>query len=202
LPVILNPVRRCVDKVKRHKDFFLPLQPLATIAALLVGATWTYTLTKQFRETQPKLTIKQEVSNWALADGSTLIRVDSILTNSSKFQIKGVKGRMIVLRILPETKEQAEQYRAGKIYFPCINSAGAPIPICVPEKGLNLPAASRHVFPINELAGYLEPGESTPYWRYLQLDKDVQVVEVFTAIEKPGTQGGNWIFDSVFTLKR
>jgi hypothetical protein len=37
-------------------------------------------LTSQFRETVPRLAIKQDVSSWSLRDGPTLVRVDSTLT--------------------------------------------------------------------------------------------------------------------------
>jgi hypothetical protein len=140
------------------------------------------------------------VSSWKLQDGTTLLRVDSVLTNTGKVKIDGVTGKMIVWRLLPETQEQSAMYKAGQIWFSCKDDKGNPFPDCVPEQGLNLPTASKALFEIKDSQGTLEPGESLPYWRYLRFDGDVRTVEVYTIIEKPGVPGGDWIFDSTFDL--
>jgi hypothetical protein len=183
-----------------HKDLFAVVQAIATIMALVAGGIWTYALSSQFRETQPKLGIKQDISSWKLHDGSTLIRVDSTLTNTSKVRIRGINGKMIVIRLLPETDQQAIDYAANKILFDCKDEHGMPLPDCVPEQGLNLPPSSTHRLPIKDLTSDLEPGESVPYWRYVHLDGDVRTIEVFTSIEKPDRAGDEWVFDSVFNL--
>jgi hypothetical protein len=188
--------------IEDRKDWLAGWQSIATILALIAGGVWTYTLTRQFRETAPKLAIKQEVSNWKLRDGSTLLRVDSTLTNTSKVRIEGVHGRMIIWRLLPETDEQAAANAGGKIFFACPTQEDKPAPDCVPEQGLNLPSSSKTTFDIKDLTSSLEPGESVPYWRYLRLDGDVKTVEVYTRIDKPGNPGDVWAFDSTFDLKK
>ncbi|MDP9169982.1 MAG: hypothetical protein M3N54_05140 [Acidobacteriota bacterium] len=192
-------VRRLFQAIETRKDLFAALQSLATIAALAVGGLWTYKLTRQFRETEPILTIKQNVSSWKLKNGAALIRVDSLLTNASKVRIDSVNGVMIVQRLLPETPEQAANYAAGNIWFSCKDKRGQLSPGCVSEQGLNLPASSTKQFTISDVTGSLEPGESVPYWRYLPLDRDVKTIEVYTDIRKPN--GGDWDFDSVFDLE-
>jgi hypothetical protein len=165
-----------------------------------LGGSQPYVLTSQFRETVPKLAIKQDVSSWKLHDGSTLLRVDSTLTNVGKVQIKRVKGTMIVSRLLPETKEQAANYSVGNIFFNCRPVGKAAMPNCVEEQGLNLPSSSKTQLPFEDLSG-LEPGESVSYWRYVHLDADVRTVEVYTQVAKPG-KTDEWVFDQTFDLKR
>jgi hypothetical protein len=204
---------RLRQSIEKHKGLFEAVQAIATIVALVVGAIWTYALTRQYRETVPRLAIKQNASSWILHDSSTLLRVDSIITNDGKVRIDGVNEmRMIVLRILPETKEQAAAFSAGKMWFDCQNSPGKD---CVPEQGLNLPASSTRLFVIKDLAGGVEPGERVPYWRYMHFDGDVKTVEVYTVIEKPSSghlsflprflksarEEEDWIFDETFDLK-
>jgi hypothetical protein len=188
------------EELKANKDALEALQALATIVALLVGGIWTYVLTSQYRETAPKLTIKQSVSSWKLKDESTLLRVDSILTNAGRVRIEGISGTMIVLRLLPETDEQVTNLAKNKFYFDCEKDGGGD-KNCVPEQGLNLPASSKHSFEITDKYGNLEPGESLPYWRYLRFPNDVAAVEVYTYITKPGARSDDWVFDSVFDLK-
>ena len=184
--------------IEKHKDFLVAIQAIATTIALLVAGLWTYALTSQFRETEPKLAIKQDVSSWKLHDGSTLLRVDSTLTNTSKVRIAGVNGKMIIWRLLPETMEQAADYDGGKILFSCRDEHGKQIPECIPDQGLNLPQSSKKQFEIKDLTNNLEPGESVAYWRYLHFDGDVKTIEVYTVIEKPGRK---WDFDSAYDLK-
>jgi hypothetical protein len=86
--------------------------------------------------------------------------------------------------------------------FSCKDAGGKPLKDCVPDQGLNLPETSKREFQITDWAGVLEPGESAPYWRYLNFDSDVSVVEVYTRIEKPGKPGDEWVFDSTFNLKK
>jgi hypothetical protein len=50
-------------------------------------------------------------------------------------------------------------------------------------------------YPLNNL----EPNETLPYWRYVQWDGRVTIVEVYTAINKPGTSE-QWEFDSTFDI--
>jgi|SRR5579872_1726432 len=185
--------------VAGRKELFESLQALATITALAVGGLWTFLLTNQFRETVPKLGIKQSVSSWKLSDGSTLLRVDSTLTNTGRVQIRRVNGKMIVWRLLPETSEQKTEFRKGNILFNCREGTAASVPDCVPEQGLNLPSQSKVEFAIKDLSS-LEPGESVSYWRYEHLDADVRTIEVYTRIEKPGAQD-DWVFDQTFDLK-
>jgi hypothetical protein len=190
-------IKTAVEWLRNNKDVLEAIQAIVTVVALVVGGAWTYALTKQYRETAPKLAIKQGVASWALKDGKMLLRVDSILTNTGKVKIEGVKGRMIVQRLLPETAEQAAQYKDGRLFFSCKDRD----PHCVSEQGLNLPSTSTKVFEIKDEEGILEPGESLPYWRYLRFDGDVRIVEVYTVIAKPdGSE--DWIFDEAFDLEK
>jgi len=114
-----------------------------------------------------------------------------------------VNGAMMVLRLLPETKQQAVDFAAGKLWFSCKDYNGAPLTNCVEAQGLNLPASSTSTFEIKDLVGSLEPGESVPYWRYVHLDADASTIEVYTTIAKPGNPKDRpWDFDSVFNLDR
>lgn len=184
-----------IRTIESHKDLFGAFQAIATIVALVLGGVWTYRLTSQYREAKPKLAIKHDVSSWKLRGGQTLVRVDSLLTNTGKVQIPSVRGRLYVQRLLPETREQADEYAQGRIWFDCKASPG-----CVPEQGLSVPKSSRKDFDIEDVYGGLEPGESAPYWRYLRLDGEARTIEVYTRIDRPGMPDNPWILDSVFNL--
>ena len=194
-------MNRIVAAIVSRKDLLEALQAIATIVAIAVGGIWTYALTRQYRETVPKLDITQSASSWLLRDGTTLLRIDSILTNSGKVRIEGIDGRMIVLRMLPETDEQAQNFAAGNLWFSCKDDSGKALPDCVEEQGLNLPSESKKTFEIKHPSDSLEPGESLPYWRYLHFPTDVATIEVYTIITKPNAKE-DWIFDSTFDLKR
>jgi hypothetical protein len=181
--------------IETHKDLFAALQAIATIVALIAGGIWTYELTSQYREGKPKLSIKHDVASWTLQNGETLVRIDSVLTNAGKVHIPTVHGRLYVVRLLPETTKQAENYRSGNIWFDCKGS-----PNCIPEQGLNVPDSSRKDFEIQDVAGGLEPGESAPYWRYLRLDNAARTIEVYTRIDRPDMPNNPWILDSAFDL--
>lgn len=185
---------------KADKEQYASLQALATIIAIIVGGIWTYTLTAQFRETQPKLTIKQEVSARKLRNGATLLRVDSVLTNSSKVRIEKIEGKMIVIRLLPETAAQLAEYSKGKFWFIC-EEKGVPLPGCIQEQGLNVPPSSRKEFSLSDSTA-MEPGEDNPFWRYLYLDGDVSAVEIYTAIKRPNRSDNEWVFDNSFNVVR
>jgi hypothetical protein len=194
------------EALERHKDAFASLQAIATIFAFAVGGFWTYLLTTQFRETAPKLAIKHAVSSWRLDNGSILLRVDSTVTNSGKGLIKGLNGKLIVLRLFPETPEQAANYAKGKVLFDCTDDRGLALKKCVSEQGLKLPTSSKHELPIADAERKLEPGESESYWRYIPMDGSVRTVEVMTFIDNPDTEGRRgWVFDDtheVITLPK
>jgi hypothetical protein len=48
----------------------------------------------------------------------------------------------------------------------------------------------------------MEPGENSPFWRYVYLDGDVTAVEIYTAIKRPGGNDNEWIFDNSFNVVR
>jgi len=189
-----------INAITSRKDFFESLLAIATIIALVVGGAWTYKLTSQYRETVPKLTIVQKASSWRLRDGSTLLRIDSILTNAGKVKIEGVTGKMIVWRLLPETDKQAKDFETGNYLFSCKDERGNLYPNCVPAQGLNLPPESKAEFDMKYPQEGLEPGESQPYWFYFRSSGDVSTVEVYTVVTKPKKSNGDWIFDSTFDL--
>ena len=185
-----------VQAFEKHKEAFASLQAIATIFAFAVGGFWTYLLTTQFRETAPKLAIKHSVSSWRLDDGSILLRVDSTITNAGKVLINGLNGKLIVLRLFPETTEQVANYAKGKVLFDCTDERGLALKKCVSEQGLKLPPSSKHELPIADAERKLEPGESESYWRYVPMDRSVRTVEVMTFIDNPATQGRRgWVFD-------
>ena len=184
----------------RYKDLITATKDVATIIALIIAGLWTYALTKQFRDTVPKLAIKHDVSCWRMRDGSLLVRLDSTLTNTGKVLIRGLNGRLIVLRMLPETDEQAVAYAHGDIFYHCKDKNGNPIKNCIPEQGLNLPATSRKEFAIQDPGRSLEPGELKAYWRYFKLDDAARVVEVETFIYVPGSATQGWLAESVHEL--
>lgn len=188
--------------LESHKNLIEALQAIATILALLVGGFWTWLLAQQYRETVPKLSITQTASSWFLKDGQVLIRIDAILTNSGKVHIAGVKGDMVISRLLPETEQQAQEYAKGSVWFRCPTKNGKPAKGCIPEQALNLPdTSSSQSFDIQYADDALEPGESLPYYRYLRFDSRVRTIEVSTSIEKPGSAGRDyWIHNSTFDL--
>lgn len=127
--------------------------------------------------------------------------LDSILKNNGKVLIKGLKGNLIVLKLLPESDEQAADFAKGKVFFDCRNKAGQEIPGCIPEQGLNLPAKSITRFSIEDTTRSLEPNEDHTYWRYVHLDVGAKAVEVQTFIEVPDSRGKRgWTIDKVYTL--
>jgi hypothetical protein len=181
---------------KEQSEGWSALQSLATIIALLVSVSWTIYLTRQYRETMPRLAIKQTVSTWSLQDGSLLLRVDSIVTNTGKVRIPGVKGKMIVWRLLPTTKEQADAWAKDGIFFKCGTRVD-----CNTFAGLNVPDSSKKEFNINDLSSGLEPNESVPYWEYWRLDAAAKTIEVYTSIERPSRNDDPWVFDTAFNLE-
>ncbi len=186
--------------IARHKDAAAAIADIVTIAALIAGGLWTYLLTKQFRNTVPRLAIKHEVGSWNLKDGSVLVRAETNLTNSGKVLIRGLKGDLLILRMLPETKKQADEYSKGRVLFQCSEDAKAS-GNCVPEQGLNLPSESITKFQIADLERTLEPGETESYWRFVVLDKAVRVIEVHTFIENPDrSDGGGWTADTTHNI--
>lgn len=191
-----------MDVVAKRKDFAATIQSVATVIALVAGGLWTYALTKQYRETIPRLSITHEVTSWRLADDSILVRVDSKVTNVGKVLVKGLNGNLVFLRLLPETEGQRREYANGKIFFDCQQGRPDPIDGCIPEQGLNIPAESKKAFEISDGDRNLEPSESENYWRYWHLDGAAQVVEVQTFIEYPDSRGKRgWTTDTTHVLK-
>jgi len=146
------------------KDVASIINNYAVALALLIGGVWTYALTKQFRDTVPKLIIKHDAASWRLHDGTLLVRIDVILANGGKVLLKCLNGELLVLRLLPETPWQRAEYAQGRILFDCRDKQGRAAKNCVAERGLNLPVGSKKAFPINGSNRTLEPGESEPYW--------------------------------------
>jgi hypothetical protein len=130
----------------RYKDLITATKDVATIIALIIAGLWTYALTKQFRDTVPKLAIKHDVSCWRMRDGSLLVRLDSTLTNTGKVLIRGLNGRLIVLRMLPETDEQAVAYAHGDIFYHARTRTVTLLRIAFPNKDLTcLPLVARNL---------------------------------------------------------
>jgi hypothetical protein len=192
---------RWINRVSQYKDLTTVIQNVAAVVAIIVAGSWTYSLTKQFRDTVPRMEIRHAVSSWRLRDNSILVRVDSTLINNGKVLIRGLKGNLIVLRLLPELDEQTSEYANGSLFFTCTDAKGQKIPGCIPEQGLNLPKKSIIRFSIEDPSRTLEPSEVEAYWRYVHLDGAAKVLELQTFIEVPGTSGKRgWTVDTTHNI--
>ena len=106
------------------------------------------------------------------------MRVDSTLVNNGRVLIRGLKGNLIVLRLLPELDEQTSAYANGNLFFTCTDAKGQKTPGCIPEQGLNLPKKNITRFSIEDPSRTLEPGETEAYWRYVHLDGAAKVASI------------------------
>jgi hypothetical protein len=77
------------------------VQAIVTIAAVLVGGWWTYTLFIKQREEYPHANIELKLSHVALSEQANLLRVGIELNNSGKSLMKIGKYIIRVQQILP-----------------------------------------------------------------------------------------------------
>ena len=92
------PKRAWIDRVGQ---FASTLQSLTTIAALLVGALWTYWLFIQNREQLPRAKVEHAVQALALTNEDRLLRLNVTVENSSKVLLGLQAGDVRIQQMAP-----------------------------------------------------------------------------------------------------
>jgi hypothetical protein len=185
-----------------RKDAIAAIKDIFTIVALVVAGAWTILLTRQFRDTAPKLSTTHQVQSWRLPDKKLLVRVQAKVINSGKVLIYPVEGVLLVQQFLPLTGEQRKWLEQGRLIHDCVDDSGKRMEGCVPQQGLRFPGSKQVRFELSGIERSLEPGEENSYWRYLTLDEDARIVEVYTFFGSAAEKGRRgWSADSVLALK-
>lgn len=76
-------------------------QAMVTVAAVIVGGFWTYTLFVKERQQYPHANIEQKVSDVALSKETNLLRVGVDVTNTGTSRIIIAKGIIRIQQVLP-----------------------------------------------------------------------------------------------------
>lgn len=88
-------------RLSQLRDVLEILQKLTAIFALIIGGIWTYTQFIQHREFYPRANISHQISDLALPDSQTLLRVRVSIENSGNTLLEITKGEVRIQRVLP-----------------------------------------------------------------------------------------------------
>ena len=97
------------DKLDRVKDIVSIVQSSVTVLAIAGGALFATVKLQAFRDFQPHLTVRHEVSHRLIGSSYIHVGVNVVLHNSSKVVIKLQRGEYLLQRISPITDVQIEQ---------------------------------------------------------------------------------------------
>lgn len=85
------------------KDKIETIQVIITIAAVVVGGFWTYSLFIKERENYPHANIEHKVSHVQLSKDTILLRVSIVVTNTGNSRLVIKKSDIRIQQILPLT---------------------------------------------------------------------------------------------------
>ncbi len=104
----------CWEFLARSKDSFEALQSIATVAAISIGALWTYMLFVKRRERYPRADLKQRVEFWAVSETQRVLRVALIIENKSQVLLRVTKGSTWIQQMKPWPTEAIEARAAAQ----------------------------------------------------------------------------------------
>ncbi|HEM62152.1 MAG TPA: hypothetical protein ENO24_07660 [Chloroflexi bacterium] len=87
---------------------------VATAAALIFGAVWSYKLFIQHRQQYPRASLQHTIKHWRIGQGKTLLHVDVIVSNVGDVLISLEEGRTTVEQVLPLPAHMAGRLEAGQ----------------------------------------------------------------------------------------
>jgi hypothetical protein len=169
-------------------EFF---QALLTIAAILVGGAWTYTLFVQQRQPYPKLQIEHKVSHYFLPDKRILLTVDQELKNTGSVVLRLPVRELRVSQVLPFDPDLRKALQ-GKD------------PLDVRQEELEWPLLHQRVSKDEKDAIQLEPGESDSLHHELLLPGDVETVQVLSYLKNVTIKDRElgWRQTTLYTLEK
>ena len=99
---------RVAPDATRVKDALWTMQAAVTTLAILVGAVFAAYKWQVFRESEPHLTIKHDISHRPIGESYVHVAVTAMLHNSSKVHIELLKGFCRIQQIAPVSDADIE----------------------------------------------------------------------------------------------
>lgn len=167
LVVTLVALNLSLTGTDRLKDLAGVIQSVITAFAIIAGGIFAAYKWQVFRESEPHLTITNEVSHRPIGDSYVHIAVTAILHNSSKVKMEFREALFRIQQVSPVTDEEIE-----RLYDQAFTGEQL--------EDLQWPTLDEayHTWPENELI--VEPGEShQETWEFI-VSKDVETVIIYT----------------------
>ena len=178
-----------MPSVTTVKDAAAALQSLATVAALVVGAIWTYLTFVRQRLAQPRLEVKL-ATQVVKSDTMPLVRAHVTLRNCGSVVVTSLRAELLLLQLLPFSKELTADLADG--YDPIPDG----------EVQLQWPLLIRRDWTWKKGEFEIEPGEEDSLCADLFVPQSAEVVELafFIANPKKKRIGLGWSTSTICEL--
>lgn len=159
---------------------------LAQVAAIVVGAIWTYNRFIRQREDLPRATLEQIATHRELNSEHTFLRVAVKIDNVSTVLLPTEEVRTDIYQVLPVAPDVSEALAEGRLVPPAKRDAAWP---CVASY-------------LGPVSGQIEPGEGDEFGFDFVISTDVKTVFIYSYV-KNVTQAGRelgWAVTSLYDL--